>query len=161
MHFQGTTSGLNFYTVDTVVVSIFLLKIIAIDYQRVRKTLLIFNRLKNASWVKINPRELLKESLRVTKNGGTILYSSYSEKFWNHRLEWFQIQSAYKLIGEIDYDKTKNGIIVCKDGFIAITYSGEEFLKLASNFNIQAEFHEIDNLIVFCRMKKSPVHSKN
>ncbi len=51
MHFQGTTNGLNFYTVDTVVISIFLLKNITIDYQRVRKPHLILNRLKNASWV--------------------------------------------------------------------------------------------------------------
>ena len=64
---------------------------------------------------KVNPLELLKESVRVTRKGGTILFSTYSEKFWKHRLKWFQIQSEYQLIGEIDYELTKNGIIVCKE----------------------------------------------
>jgi 2-polyprenyl-6-hydroxyphenyl methylase/3-demethylubiquinone-9 3-methyltransferase len=102
---------------------------------------------------KINPLELLNESLRVTKKGGTILFSSYSEKFWSHRLEWFQIQSENKLIGEIDYDLTGNGIIVCKDGFRAIMYSEQEFLELASKVNVDTEIHVIDNSSIFCKMK--------
>ena len=102
---------------------------------------------------KVDPLELLKESVRVTKNGGTILYSSYSEKFWEYRLKWFEIQSEQKLIGEINYELTKNGVIVCKDGFTAITYSGQKFLELASKINVQAEVFEIDNSSVFCKMK--------
>ena len=102
---------------------------------------------------KVDPLELIKESVRVTKKGGTILYSSYSEKFWKHRLKWFEIQSENKLIGEIDYDLTKKGEIVCKDGFIATTCSGEKFLELASKINVQAEIIEIDNSSVFCKMK--------
>lgn len=101
---------------------------------------------------KVDPSELLKESVRVTKKGGTILYSSYSEKFWYHRLKWFQIQSEHKLLGEIDYDLTRNGFIVCKDGFRATTYSGQEFLELASKFNVQSDIYEIDNSSVFCKM---------
>ena len=102
---------------------------------------------------KVDPLELLKESVRVTKKGGTILYSSYSEKFWNHRLKWFEIQSENKLIGEIDYELTKNGTIVCKDGFTATTYSRQEFLELASKNNVQSEIFEIDNSSIFCKMK--------
>jgi ubiquinone/menaquinone biosynthesis C-methylase UbiE len=105
---------------------------------------------------KIEPSDLLKESIRVTKKGGTILYSSYSEKFWNHRLEWFQFQSEQKLIGEIDYSLTKNGFIVCKDGFRAITFSEQDFIDLTSKFNIQAEIYEVDNSSIFCKMKKMP-----
>jgi len=102
---------------------------------------------------KIDPYEMLKESIRVTKNGGTILYSSYSEKFWDSRLEWFQLQSEHKLIGEIDQDLTKNGIIVCKDGFRATTYSGMDFLELAAKFNVDSKIIEVDKSSVFCKMK--------
>ena len=101
---------------------------------------------------KVNPLRLIKESIRVTRNGGTVLFSSYSEKFWDNRLKWFQIQAEHKLIGEIDYKLTKNGVIVCKDGFKAITYSGQEFLELASHFNVQTTIHEIDNSCIFCEM---------
>ena len=101
---------------------------------------------------KVNPIELIEESIRVTKKGGTILFSTYSEKFWKDRLEWFQIQSDQNLIGEIDYELTKNGIIICKDGFKAITYSEKELLELASNFNVQISIIEIDNSSLFCKM---------
>ena len=102
---------------------------------------------------KIDPYEMLKESIRVTKNGGTILYSSYSEKFWDYRLEWFQLQSEHRLIGEIDQDLTKAGIIVCKDGFRATTYSGMDFLELSAKFDIAPEIIEVDKSSVFCKMK--------
>ncbi len=102
---------------------------------------------------KVDPLKLFEESIRVTRKGGTVLFSSYSEKFWKNRLEWFQIQSEYNLIGEIDYDLTKNGIIICKDGFKAITYSKQEFYKLASNFNVKTSIYEIDNSSIFCKMQ--------
>jgi len=101
---------------------------------------------------KVNPLKLIKEALRVTRVGGTVLFSSYSASFWDERLRWFQIQADNGLIGEIDYEHTGNGIIVCKDGFKAITYSGQEFLELAYNFNIQTKIHEVDNSSVFCEM---------
>lgn len=101
----------------------------------------------------VNPLKLMKESIRVTRKGGTVLFSTYSEKFWEYRLKWFQIQAEQRLIGEIDYRLTKNGVIVCKDGFKAITYSGQKLLELASDFNVQTTIHEIDNSSVFCKME--------
>ena len=101
----------------------------------------------------VDPLKLFEESIRVTGKGGTVLFSSYSEKFWKDRLEWFQIQSEYNLIGEIDNDLTKNGTIICKDGFKATTYSQQEFYELASNFNVQTTIFEVDNSSVFCKMK--------
>jgi len=103
---------------------------------------------------KEDPYLLLAEALRVTKKGGTLLFSTYSDKIWQDRLHWFQIQADEKLLGEIDYEQTKDGIIVCKDGFKAITYSGNEFIKLASKFNLDANIYEVDNSIVFCEIKK-------
>lgn len=100
----------------------------------------------------VDPQRLLQEAIRVTRKGGTVLFSSYSEKFWEERINWFQIQAEHGLVGEIDYGLTKNGVIVCKDGFKATTYSGHDFLELASHFNVQATIHEIDNSSVFCEM---------
>ena len=100
----------------------------------------------------VNPSKLIEESIRVTRKGGTVLFSSYSEKFWDDRLKWFQIQAEHRLIGEIDYRLTKNGVIFCKDGFKATTYSGQKFLEIVSNFNVQVTIHEIDNSCVFYEM---------
>ncbi|HNW72909.1 MAG: class I SAM-dependent methyltransferase [Bacteroidales bacterium] len=103
---------------------------------------------------RVNPEALIREALRVTRKGGLLLFSSYSDKFWNDRLHWFHIQSKEGLIGEIDDDLTKNGVIVCRDGFRAVTCSGSEFLELASKFNIEAKIHEVDASTVFCEMRK-------
>lgn len=73
--------------------------------------------------------------------------SNYSEKFWDHRLEWFRLQSEAELLGEIDYDKTRNGMIVCKDEFTAKTVSLDQFLTLTSGLNV-----EVDESSVFCEM---------
>jgi len=67
----------------------------------------------------IDPRKLILEVVRVTKLGGSTIFSSYADEFWPYRLEWFKLQAAAGLIGEIDINKTGNGIIVCKDGFTA------------------------------------------
>ena len=66
---------------------------------------------------KINPRQLINESLRVLKPGGTALFSTYAEPFWSARLQWFEQQSHAGLLGQIDYEQTKNGVIACTDGF--------------------------------------------
>ena len=99
---------------------------------------------------KINPSLLVQESLTVTKNNGKILLSSYSEKIWNERLDWFIEQSKKGLIGEINFEKTKNGVIICKDGFTATTFTKEDFSHLISRFNLDAEIIEVDNSSIFC-----------
>jgi len=103
---------------------------------------------------KEDPYVLLAEALRVTKKGGILLFSTYSNKIWQDRLHWFQIQADEELLGEIDYEQTKDGTIVCKDGFKAITYSGNDFLELASKFNAEANIYEVDDSVVFCEIKK-------
>ncbi len=100
----------------------------------------------------VDQKELLTESLRITKPGGTVLFSSYSEKFWQHRLEWFQMQADEGLLGEIDYEKTGNGVIVCKDGFTATTVSPSQFSDLAKKLNANAKVTEVDASSVFCQL---------
>ncbi|UCG03215.1 MAG: class I SAM-dependent methyltransferase [Candidatus Heimdallarchaeota archaeon] len=98
---------------------------------------------------KVDPYKLIQESIRVTKTGGKVLFSSYSEKIWEKRLDWFIKQSEEGLIGEIDMEKSKNGIIVCKDGFIASTYTPEDFTRLSSELKLNSTVEEVDESSIF------------
>lgn len=101
----------------------------------------------------VDKEKLIKEAVRVTRTGGKVLFCSYSEKFWKARLEWFQLQAEHNLIGEIDYEKTGNGVIVCKDGFRATTVSPDEFLYLTKNINVNTKIIEVDNSSILCLLK--------
>jgi 2-polyprenyl-6-hydroxyphenyl methylase/3-demethylubiquinone-9 3-methyltransferase len=103
----------------------------------------------------VDQKSLLRESIRVTKRGGTILLSSYSEKFWEHRLEWFLRQSQEGLLGEIDFSKTRDGSIVCKDGFVSSTVGRDRFLALASGLGVTTTIEEVDESSVFCEMTRT------
>lgn len=103
---------------------------------------------------KVNQKRLFKEAIRVTKSGGKILFSSYSEIFWKHRLEWFHIQAANELVGEIDEEKTRNGVIICKDGFKATTSGANDFIQLANSVNNQVKITEVGESSIFCEMEK-------
>ena len=102
----------------------------------------------------VNQHQLIEESIRVAKPGGRILFSTYSDKFWDHRLEWFEIQSKAGLLGEIDYENTENGMIVCKDGFRARILDSEDFAKLTKELNLSVEIYEIDDSSLFCEIIK-------
>ncbi|MCX6234054.1 MAG: class I SAM-dependent methyltransferase [Bacteroidetes bacterium] len=96
---------------------------------------------------------LIRESIRVTKNGGKVLFSSYSEKIWQQRLEWFHRQSAAGLLGEIDTNKTREGTIVCHDGFTATTVGPEQFKTLTKPIkNIKVNIVEVDESSLFCEI---------
>jgi ubiquinone/menaquinone biosynthesis C-methylase UbiE len=101
----------------------------------------------------VDQKQLIHESIRITKPGGTILFSSYADKFWPERLKWFQIQSDAGLLGEIDPKETHDGIIVTKDGFTTRTVRPTDFEKLVSGFNVDITIHEIDGSSVFCEIK--------
>jgi ubiquinone/menaquinone biosynthesis C-methylase UbiE len=98
----------------------------------------------------VNPVTLIKESIRVTRKDGCCLFSSYSDNFWNQRLDWFVLQSKEGLIGKIDWSKTSNGVIVCDDGFQASTFRQEDFAALADQLHLDATLCEIDKSSVFC-----------
>ena len=101
----------------------------------------------------VDQRALIVESVRVTRGGGIVLFSSYSDKFWKHRLTWFELQSKLGLLGEIDYDKTKDGVIACKDGFTATTVSSEDFHNLTADLNASVRILEVDESSVFCEIR--------
>lgn len=97
----------------------------------------------------VDKEDLIKEAVRVTKKGGLVLFSTYSDKFWEERLNWFILQSKAELIGEIDLTETRNGVIVTKDGFKATAIRPREFTSLTSGLNIDLKIEEIDNSSIF------------
>jgi SAM-dependent methyltransferase len=98
----------------------------------------------------VDQQQLLREAIRVTRSGGLVMFSTYTPQFWEHRLEWFEIQSAHHLIGEIDYQATDNGMIVCKDGFRATTADRRSFEKLAASLEVMPRITEVDGSSLFC-----------
>lgn len=100
----------------------------------------------------VDHRRLIEESLRIARNGGLLLFSSYSEKFWDARLDWFERQSEAGLLGEIDRKKTGDGNIVCTDGFTATTFDADRFTNLTDSLGLHAKIVEVDASSVFCEI---------
>jgi ubiquinone/menaquinone biosynthesis C-methylase UbiE len=102
----------------------------------------------------VDHERLIQQSVSVAKPGGAVLLSTYSEKFWKQRLEWFERQAAAGLLGEIDYERTGRGVIVCKDGFKATTVRPQEFCGLAGRLNLECRLVEVDESSLFCVIEK-------
>jgi len=101
----------------------------------------------------VDKRSLIDDAVRVTKSGGTVLFSSYSDSFWEQRLTWFELRSPEGLLGEIDYTQTTRGVIVCKDGFRTSTVTAAEFRALTSHLDAGVDITEVDQSSVFCVVK--------
>ncbi len=102
----------------------------------------------------VNQEALMREALRVTRSRGIILFSTYSDRFWRHRLAWFQAQAEADLIGPIDYAASGDGVIICKDGFRAGRFTPEDWRLLCSRIGCDPEIMEIDGSSVFCEILK-------
>lgn len=102
--------------------------------------------------LEVDPAVVVREGLRVARPGGTMLLSSYSDRFWDDRLEWFEIQVNHGLIGAIDRDASGGGTIVSCDGFAARRLTPEHFASLAESCDVDAEIVEIDESSVFCEI---------
>ena len=100
----------------------------------------------------VDQRKLIEESIRVTRLGGLVLFSSYSDKFWNERLRWFELQAQHELLGEIDYQRTGDGVIVCKDGFTATTVDEAGFSELTRALEAEVHLLEVDSSSLFCEI---------
>ncbi len=103
----------------------------------------------------LEQKALITEALRVTRPGGSVLLSSYAERFWEDRLAWFLLQAEHGLIGEIDEENTGEGVIRCKDGFKATTVTAQEFRTLASEFGLVPIVTEVDGSSLFCELRKA------
>ncbi len=100
----------------------------------------------------VDQRNLLSEAIRVTRGGGRVLFSSYAARFWKERLSWFELQSARGLVGEIDWEATADGVIVCRDGFRATTVGPDEFVALTASLGVTCQVQEIDGSSLFCEL---------
>ena len=100
----------------------------------------------------VDPGNLVREAVRVLRPGGRALFSTYAAEFWSERLRWFELQAAAGLVGEIDYEQTKDGVVVCKDGFRAGTFSPEAFRLLSNRFPVESTITTIDESSVFCEI---------
>jgi 2-polyprenyl-6-hydroxyphenyl methylase/3-demethylubiquinone-9 3-methyltransferase len=98
---------------------------------------------------------LMKTSLGALRKGGTAYFSTYSAKFWQYRLEWFREQADKGLLGELDENQTKEGTIVCKDGFRALTFLEKDFVKLGMASGYPYDVQEIDESSLFLMITKN------
>jgi SAM-dependent methyltransferase len=97
----------------------------------------------------IDPGGLVREALRVLRVEGTAIFSTYSDRFWEHRLDWFERQAAAGLLGEIDRERTREGLIVCTDGFTSGTVRPDEFRVLVPPRGVDFESVEVDGSSMF------------
>ncbi len=100
----------------------------------------------------VEPGLLLAEALRVVRSPGRVLLSTYSERFWPDRLEWFRLQAADGLVGAIDERATRPGTIVCRDGFSAGTMSVADFRALCAPHRVAPNITEVDGSSLFCEL---------
>ena len=98
--------------------------------------------------------ELIEEALRVTRPDGRVILSTYSDAFWPHRLEWFEAQASAGLVGSIDREATRRGLIVCEDGFRSGTLSARQLADLCSSAGVSGEITEVDGSSLFCEIHK-------
>jgi 2-polyprenyl-6-hydroxyphenyl methylase/3-demethylubiquinone-9 3-methyltransferase len=112
--------------------------------------------LQNAlSALKGEASDLIGTSLRVLRKGGTAYFSTYSAKFWEYRMEWFREQADKGLLGGIDEEQTRDGIIVCKDGFQAVTFTEEDFARLGEASGYKYDIQEADESSLFLIVRKN------
>ncbi|HVP57314.1 MAG TPA: class I SAM-dependent methyltransferase [bacterium] len=97
---------------------------------------------------------LMSESLRVARPGGLVLFSTYSDRFWQDRLAWFDAQASAGLIGAVDRAQSRDGVIVLEDGFRAGRVTPEGFKALCSCLGREGRITEVDESSVFCELVK-------
>jgi SAM-dependent methyltransferase len=100
----------------------------------------------------VDPASLVREALRVARPGGQVLFSTYSDRFWPDRLAWFEAQAAAGLLGPIDYDASRNGVIACTDGFRAGRLAPHELQSICTRIGVQSTICEVDESSVFCQI---------
>lgn len=97
---------------------------------------------------------VIQKILETLAPDGKAYFSSYSAKFWNYRLKWFEEQASKGILGDIDYTQTQNGVIICKDGFRAVTNTPEELQKIGENTGYPYQVMEVDDSSMFLIIHK-------
>jgi len=102
----------------------------------------------------VDQTALVREALRVTRPGGLLLLSSYADAFWSQRLAWFEAQAEEGLLGPVDHAASRDGFIVCGDGFRAGRMTPDGFRGLCAMVGVVPEIHEVDGSFVVCDIRK-------
>lgn len=102
----------------------------------------------------ITTQSMIKKIMGMIESGGKAYFSTYSEKFWTYRVMWFQEQIEKGLLGELDLDKTKDGMIICKDGFKAVTYTPDDLKRIGELSRYNYQIQEVDESSVFLTITK-------
>ena len=98
--------------------------------------------------------QVIQNILGLLSPGGTAFFSTYSANFWAWRIAWFQEQADKGLLGELDPEQTKDGVIVCKDGFRATTQTPEEYEAIGRASGLPYEVTEVDGSSLFLVIRK-------
>ena len=98
--------------------------------------------------------QVIQNILGLLSPGGTAFFSTYSANFWDWRIAWFQEQADKGLLGELDLEKTKDGVLVCKDGFRATTQTPEEYEAIGRASGLPYEVTEVDGSSLFLVIRK-------
>jgi len=100
----------------------------------------------------VDPKVLLSHAIAATKEGGKVLFSTYADEFWEHRLEWFRVQAAHGLVGKIDEAASRRGVIVCEDGFSSGIIQPHDLFTIAQGLGKNSSIHVIGGSSVFCEV---------
>lgn len=98
--------------------------------------------------------EVIEKILDIVAPGGSVYFSTYSANFWDWRIKWFEEQADKGLLGALDYDKTKDGVIVCKDGFQATTHTPDDYQEIGRRCGYTYEIQEVDGSSLFLIIHK-------
>lgn len=101
------------------------------------------------------PEAFAAKVLKALKMGGRVYFSTYHPRFWEHRLAWFKEQAEKGLLGELDMEKCKDGVIVCKDGFRATTQSAEDLKRIGRASGYRWQISEVDESSLFLVIEKN------
>ena len=106
------------------------------------------------SAMKVEPLLFIRQIMELLSPCGFAFISTYSAKFWENRVKWFLEQAEKGLLGEVDLEFTKDGVIVCKDGFRAVTHSVEELKEIGKMSGHPYEVSKVEESSVFLVVRK-------
>ncbi len=106
------------------------------------------------SAIKGDPEASVKKCVEMLADGGRAYFSSYVGGFWEDRLAWFDEQAAKGLIGEVDRERSSNGVLVCKGGFTARTLGRTDFELLGEASGCDYRVKEVDGSSLFLVLHK-------